>query len=387
MRMPFEHKPQRGIVTKQVQISVRLVACIGLFLSSSVWFAAQGTARSPQSEGAATGAIAGTVYDAQSGQVLRGAVIEVVDSKLMATTDLDGRYTVKLPPGTYELKVLRKGYYVQPIQEVMVAARQVVYLDPVLVVRSVLSERVVVQAETPGSASVKAIMVERNAAQAVTDIVSAEDIGRNPDSDAAGVLERVTGISVVQDKYVFVRGLGERYSNTMLNGAVLPSTEPERKDVPFDLFNASLINKISTIKTFTPDQPGDFTGGLVKIDTIEFPAEATMKYSAGAGYNTNITTRSFLTYPGSHLDWLGSGYEHRRLPRSFPPVNVTVKNAITGSGFTPQELQQFGRQLRNEWEPRTRRAAPDFSQSFMGSGPSKTWGRSLQRPTPGTFRA
>jgi outer membrane receptor protein involved in Fe transport len=263
-----------------------------------------------------------------------------------------------------------------------------VFIDPVLVAISIVSEKVIVTADTVQTASVKSVMLERKMAETIIDNISAEDISRNPDGDAAGVLQRVTGISVVQDKFVYVRGLGERYSSTMLNGAQLPSTEPEKKVVAFDLFPSSLINKISTLKSYSPDQPADFSGALVKVDTVEFPSEFRLKYSASVGFNSNVTTKDYLDYRGARLDWLGAGMGVRRLPEIIPTDERVVKtNPITETGFTPEELSEYGRSFNNEWTPSDKKADPNFSQSFSGGGTfgnlgtvfSMTYGRKFQR--------
>lgn len=99
--------------------------------------------------------------------------------------------------------------------------------------------------------------------------------------NAAGVMRRLTGVSLEDDKFVYVRGLGDRYSNTTLNGSKLPSTEFEKKVVPLDLFPSGLIQKITVSKSYTADKPGDFAAGFVELSTIEFPTKRTAKLSIG----------------------------------------------------------------------------------------------------------
>jgi hypothetical protein len=222
----------------------------------------------------------------------------------------------------------------------------VIFVDAVLVPRKVISEKVIVTADSVEAATIESVLLERQTATTILDNVSAEDISKNPDGDAAAILERVTGISVVQDKFVYVRGLGERYSATMVNGSMIPSTEPEKKVVAFDLFPASLINQISTLKSYSPDQPGDFSGALAKVETMQFPPEFKMKYSIGVGFNMNVSMQHYLSYRGSHLDWIGFGAGARALPGDFPDKRITKRNEITGSGFTPEELQHYGSELK-----------------------------------------
>jgi len=315
----------------------------------------------------ATATLTGTVYDSRTGTVVRGATITA--EGFSVETDIDGRYVLKVSPGTYTLHVSASGYLDQPFEQVEITAQAVNYMDLVLVPADIIpEERVVVTADTLQTATIKSALLERRLAEVITDNVSAEDIAKNPDSDAGAVLERVTGVSLLDDKFVYVRGLGERYSSTQVNGSMVPSTDPEKKVVAFDLFPSSLINKISTLKSFSPEQPGDFSGGLVKIDTVEFPAEFTLKYSAGLGFNTNVSLKETLGYPGSSLDWIGFGYGDRKIPSSFPEERINKRDEITGSGFTPEQLQAFGRDLKNEWEPREYTAAPDISQSITGGG-------------------
>jgi len=353
------------VITRFVCLGMVLVACAA---SSPAQQAEPAQAQSA----APAGVVTGTVYDSQTGNAIRGALVKVVQGEQSAITDIDGRYRLSLPAGTYRLQVSAPGYFQQPVDDVVVAARGTVYIDPVLVPTTIVrDDKVVVTADTPQTATVKSALLERKMADTIMDNISAEDIKKNPDSDAAAVLERVTGVSVIDDKFVYVRGLGERYSSTMLNGSAVPSTEPEKKVVAFDLFPAALLNKITTIKSYTPDQPGDFSGALVKIDTMEFPAEFTLKYSASIGFNTNVSMRYFREYAGGRLDWLGFGVQSRRLPDAFPEERVTRRNEITGTGFAPEQLQAFGRQLKNEWEARDGKAAPDFSQSIATGG---SWG-------------
>src|ERR687896_2269786 len=120
------------------------------------------------------------------------------------------------------------------------------------------------------------MLTERKLSGVVSDSISNDDMKAGVSSDAASALEKVTGVSVVDNGYVFVRGLGERYSATMLNNAIIPTTEPERRVVPLDLFPTALIDNIKVLKTYSVDLPGEFSGGLVQMQTIEFPTKKTL---------------------------------------------------------------------------------------------------------------
>ena len=161
-------------------------------------------------------------------------------------------------------------------------------------------------------------------------------------SDASDVMQRVTGVSIVDNKYVYIRGLGERYSSPRLNGAVVPSTRPDKKVVPMDLFPAALMQNIRTEKSYTPDQPGEFSGGLVKMNTVDFPRSPVLKLSYGTSFGSTTTFKDFADYPGGSRDWLGFDDGTRSLPSGIPNQRLTRRGRFSNTGFTPDELQGFG---------------------------------------------
>src|SRR6185295_8710673 len=154
---------------------------------------------------------------------------------------------------------------------------------------------VVAQAAKTGEV---AVLESRREAPVVSDSISAEEIRKTPDSSAAGVVERLTGVTVLGDKYVFVRGLGERYSGTTINGSTVPTTETEKRVVPLDLFPAKLLDSVNVVKTYTPDKPGDFGSGVVEMTTTQFPTAQSLKFTVGTGYQSNATGKRFRSYAG-----------------------------------------------------------------------------------------
>ena len=150
-----------------------------------------------------------------------------------------------------------------------------------------LTAQMVTAAAERGSVS-EALDAQRTAT-GVVSAVTAEQIAKSPDGDAAAAVKRVSGVTVQDGKYVFVRGLGERYTTSSLNGARVPSPEPEKRVVPLDMFPAGLLQSIKTAKTFTPDLQGDFSGALVDIKTREFPARRSFSFQAGSGYAAGAT--------------------------------------------------------------------------------------------------
>ena len=168
----------------------------------------------------------------------------------------------------------------------------------VLAASEEVTEIEVTESIIPEAATAEALIVERKLAESVTDSISGQEIRASAVNDAAAALQKVTGVSIVEDKFVYVRGLGERYSSTTLNNALLATTEPERRVVPLDMFPANLIDSIKVLKTYTPDLPAEFSAGLVQVETIEFPTGPTFDVSYSIGMNSQTTFDPFLRYPG-----------------------------------------------------------------------------------------
>lgn len=301
-----------------------------------------------------TGRVTGRVIDATNAQPLPGVPVEVVGSSIVTHTDLDGRWMLTLPPGSHRIKVVLEGY-AERLVAVDVAAGQVRDVNVTLSLGG-FTESVTVsgQATEAETASAAAQLVERRRASAITDNLGGQEMKLNADANAASALQRVTGLSVVDNQYVFVRGLGERYSNTTLNGAMLPSTEPERKVVSLDMFPAGLLDNVSVVKSYTPDRPAEFAGGLVEIVPSKLPSRPRFDLGYSFGANSRTFGKDVLDHPGGNNDWLGIGDSSRQLSPLFP----TGKRVIRGGIFSPElgvsrvELEQLGETFANIWEPR-----------------------------------
>ena len=308
------------------------------------------------------GTVTGTVLDAATGELVRQATVEVEGhSDISTVTDLDGTYLLKLPPGTHKLLFVHDRYHESVVSDVVVDAGAVVEVSTVmsnLATTTVIDVTATIDAVT---ATAEAMLTERKLAPAVSDSMGREEIRKSVASDAAGAVEKVTGVSVVDDGYVYVRGLGERYSATMLNRAMVPTTDPERRVVPLDLFPATLIENIKVLKTYTPDMPGEFSGGLVQMQTIEFPTSRTFNASLSYGFNSRSTFKEFQSYQGGESDFWGFDDGSRSLP-----VLIPGERLFPGS-FSRQEFQEFGRSFPVNWEGTSIEAArPVQTYSFAG---------------------
>jgi hypothetical protein len=173
-----------------------------------------------------------------------------------------------------------------------------------------MEEIVTVGSRLKGSAS--AVIEERKNQAFVADIMGAEQISRTGDSDAASALRRVTGLSLVNDKYIYVRGLGERYSSVRLNGALVPSPDLTRSVIPLDIFPSSIIESLAVQKAYSPNMPAAFGGGDVNIRTKSIPDDRVLKFEIGGSYKD--TNDKGFTYEGGSDDWLGTDDGSRAMP-------------------------------------------------------------------------
>jgi outer membrane receptor protein involved in Fe transport len=301
--------------------------------------------------------LTGKVVDSGTGEALIGANVLLAGTTIGTTTNLDGIYTLRdLKPGSYDMQVSYVSYTRKLIRDIRLESGKATTINVDLQSEAFEMEEVVVEAAAVRNTEAALLALQRRAA-GVSDAISEEQIKRSPDSDAGDAIKRVTGVSVVGGKYTYVRGLGERYSNTQLNDVTIPSPEPEKKVVPFDLFPANMIQNLITAKTFTPDQPGNFSGGLVKINTREFPPVFTMSAGVSTGFNTLNASAAIPTYTGGGMDFLGIDDGTRRLPSavpSTPPMNRP----------TYQESSELLGLFSNQWTPVTRSAMPNLGLNF-----------------------
>lgn len=180
----------------------------------------------------------------------------------------------------------------------------------------------------------------------VASFLTSEDLARTGDDNAALALTRLTGLSVVSGRFVYVRGLGDRYSSALLNGSPLPSPEPLRRQVPLDLFPSNILDGAAVQKTFSPNYPGEFGGGIIDLTTLRMPKVSFLSMKLGTGYSVESTNRRGYTYYGSDIDFLGLDSGIRDMPRVLR--NAVDKNRrIDDSNFSAIELEQFGESLAN----------------------------------------
>jgi len=322
-----------------------------------------GSAQAPAAPApvAARGFIVGQVVDKESGRPLEATNILLVGTMLRTQTDLDGRYRLPAPVGTYTVRAFRLGSAPTQIDSVRVTAGGTVTANFALGSVALQLQSVAVTAGPVQATNEDALLAMQKAAPRVSDGISAQAIARAPGASASDAIVRVTGVSIVDNKFAVVRGLSERYSNTLLNGVELPSPEPLKKIVPLDLFPSSLLESIVVSKTATPDRPGDFAGGSVEISTKEFPDERVAEGSLSVGYGSQSSLRSLPHVRLRGVDYLGFDQGGlRRMPREVPTIAASSPNAPAN--------ERFAEQLRNVWAPTPSRVDPNFGGSVNLGG-------------------
>jgi outer membrane receptor protein involved in Fe transport len=343
-----------------------------LIVAAAVMWAMGAPVTAISGEDADQARITGVVRDQLNAVSLPGVTVEAfsgADVVEVTHTDVDGRYVLLLPPGDYQLKVSMEGYETRTVN-VAATTEKPIAVD-VGIPMAKFAEEVTVTADlTDANTSTESaqLLIRKNAG-VITDNLGAASMRANADSNAAGAMARVTGLSVIGGQYVFVRGLGERYSNTTLGGAVIPTTEPEKKVVPLDMFPSAVLDSVQIAKSYSPDKSAEFAGGLVEIVPIRFPGQTTLDVSYGIGWNTQTAGKDGFGYPGGGRDWLGFDDGTRELPAGFPTRKVVRGGIFTPDvGFLRPELEPIGESFANVWERRPRTGKPNQNGSFVFGG-------------------
>ncbi|MCB0536720.1 MAG: TonB-dependent receptor [Bacteroidetes bacterium] len=285
------------------------------------------------------GTIRGSVLEEATGEGLIGVTV-VIDGTTKGTiTDFDGHFSISAEPGTYAIKASFISYQTIRIENVVVKPNEVTLLNNIIMKSDdeELSE-VVVTAKRIETSEAAVMTIKRKSIE-ILDGISAEQIQMTGDGTAVEAAKRVTGVSVEGGKYVYIRGLGDRYSKTTFNGMDIPGLDPDRNTLQLDIFPTNLIGNLMVSKNFTADKSADFTGGLLDIETKDFPDQRIISFSLDVGYNPNMHfKKDYLSYQTSKTDFLGFDNGSRALPSEvqaienskgrFPYPNVNPNDEV-----------------------------------------------------------
>lgn len=301
------------------------------------------------------GTIRGQVLDGENAEPLFAANAVVKGTQIGATTDFDGFFELMVEPGTYQLEISFIGMTSLTITDVKVSAGEVTVIDPISLepASSQLAE-VVVTSEAVRNSEAAIVTVKRKSTNLI-DGVSAAKLRKTGDSDAGDAAKRVTGVSVEGGKYVYVRGLGDRYTKTMLNGVDVPGLDPDKNSIQIDIFPTNLISNLTVLKSGLAELPADFTGGVVNIETQEFPSKKILDVSVGISYNPDMHFNpDYIAYEGGSTDFLGFDDGTRAIP---DPNGLGARPLFDSD----QEAESFNQSFNRTLGAETSTSIADYS--------------------------
>jgi hypothetical protein len=304
------------------------------------------------------GIIRGTAIEESTGEPLLGVTVVIKGTTNGSITDFDGKFEIKVEPGTYDLQASFISFETVILTGIQVKENDVTILENLLLSEDVKTlKEVVVTAEVLKNSEEAILTIKKRSAN-VLDGISAASFRKMGDGDAASAMKRVTGVSVQGGKYIYVRGLGDRYTKTVLNEVDIPGLDPDRNSLQMDIFPTNVIDNIVVSKSFTADLPADFTGGIVNIETKEFPESKSVKLGLGLGFNPSMHfNKDYLTYKGGSTDFLGFDDG----TRANPADNIEQVPFQVDALISDQKAQQF-QQIIDGFNPTM---AAMRQQSFM----------------------
>ena len=328
--------------------------------------------------------VQGKVLAADTGEPIGFADILLIPAdttmrKVGGLANADGTFLLEAEAGRYAIQIRALSYQRKRIEGLLLVAGQLLPFQTGLQSDAIQQEEIVVEAKARQNTEAS-MLVARRKSTSLGDAVSAEQVRRSPDKDAGEVLRRVTGLSVSDGKYVFVRGLGERYSSTEVDGVRIASPEQNKRVVPLDLLPANLLENIVVQKTYTADRPGEFGGGDVQVKTKDFPGSRTWSFSVSQGELEGTTFRDRRTYRSSNSDLFGFGADSRGIPDEIRRVAGDRPLFLSNDparGFKKSTLAELGKSFSNVWSTNNERTIPNGSYSVTYGDEFRLFGRSL----------
>lgn len=317
---------------------------------------------------AALATLQGKLVATDSGEAIGFADLLLIPAdttmqKVGALSNADGTFLLKAAAGRYTLQIRALSYARKRIENLELAEGQLLPFSTTLEPEAIQQKEIVVEA-TAKQNTEASVLATRRKATTVGDAVSAEQIRRAPDKNASDVLRRVTGLSVSEGKYVFVRGMGERYNSTEVDGVRIASPEQGKRVVPMDLFPSALIDNIVVQKTWSADRSGEFSGGDVQLHLKDFPGKRAWSFSVSQSMTDGTTFKNRLSYASSNRDVLGFGTSSRKLPDGAIPVSLALST---------YSASVFG----NIWSPKSMKTIPNGSYALTYGDELKPFGKSI----------
>jgi len=318
-----------------------------------------------------TGSIKGQIKDHKTGETLIGANVIIKGTNKGAIADFDGNFIIhNLAEGEYTIICSFISYQQIIIANVIVKANTATELNFAMQSKAVSIAGATVRARAIRNSENALVAMQLRSATSVNGI-SQKEISMNGDGNAAASLSRVSGVTIQDGKYIYVRGLGDRYSRTDLNGAMVPSLDPEKNNIQLDLFPSSIINNMMVYKTFSPELPANFAGGYVNIETKKFPEEFMVEIGTSMGYNSQSTlNQGFISYKGGKTDFLGYDDGTRAIPEA-------AQGDIPFRYQNDKELDNITRSFNKTMAPTTKAAPFNHGMNFTIGNKNKIFGKDL----------
>ena len=280
-----------------------------------------------------TGKIAGTIMDGEFNEPMAFANVLIKNTTKGTTSDFDGKYSIDVEAGNHTLVFSYIGYQTIEISDVVVKSNDDVIVDVTLNTNSL---ETVVITTTVRKNTESAILDLQKKSITLLDGLSAQSIKSSGASNIASAVKNVPGVSIQGGKYVYVRGLGDRYTKSILNGVDIPGLDPDRNTIQMDIFPTNILDNIIVVKSAAAEYPADFTGGVIDIVTKDFPTKANYTISTGFGYNPGMHFNdNYLNYSGSNTDFLGFDDGMRNIPvNRYQVIPGTFDNSTVLSNMT-----------------------------------------------------
>ena len=282
---------------------------------------------------AQTGKINGTIMDGEFNEPMAFANVLIKNTTKGTTSDFDGRYSIDVEAGNYTILFSYIGYQTIEISDLVVKSNDEVIVDVTLNTNSL---ETVVITTTVRKNTESAILDLQKKSITLLDGLSAQSIKSSGASNIASAVKNVPGVSIQGGKYVYVRGLGDRYTKSILNGVDIPGLDPDRNTIQMDIFPTNILDNIIVVKSAAAEYPADFTGGVIDIVTKDFPTKANYTISTGFGYNPDMHFNdNYLNYSGSNTDFLGFDDGMRNIPvNRYQVIPGTFDNSTVLSNMT-----------------------------------------------------
>ncbi len=313
--------------------------------------------------------VRGVINDGETGEPFPFATVKIENTASGSVADLEGKYVLKLSPGTYNLIYSYVGYVDERKENVTVSAGQELEINVTLNTDSKTLSDIVITGEKRNDTEFAAVEKVK-AAEQVVSAVSAQEISKIEASNAGDVVSRVPGVTIIDGKFVIVRGLGQRYNSVQMNGMTMPSVDPSTKAFTFDIVPSSILESALTYKSFSPDLSGEVAGGAINIFTKNSPSYDYHKASFKLGYRVGTTLENAQTDPYRDVaDVFAFGKASREFPEGVADAIPTKENYFIGDGgeFSGQNAlsdQQIARFDNSDFFSRTFSVLPDLSASY-----------------------